>query len=279
MNKSCTASDSSTAPSQLNKRSKKVRKAEQVNTIHREFEELFMNGGFGLQSQILNLKADLTTKVLSFDYKGDHYEIIPLKKSKKAKRLKTPTIGSPLTSKSATTSNYSKEASPIQRKITLPKRPKAIEPVELLMLLGSTEELSTDTLLEHRSNYEFSGPMAPELLKLNEENLIQFERQEVMIGNEYQAQIPPLLLKSNHPPPLRRYKVRSDPTKIGPEEVQALEGCLVKEFLLKTVNTEKLLLWLKELNYTISELFLAIVQDKEQAKRRLVVKKPKARIF
>ena len=96
---------------------------------------------------------------------------------------------------------------------------------------------------------------------------------EIMIGPEHQCIIPELLNPSQPPTSKRNFKMKSDPTVIDAKALEVVEQYVQQHLKIQNISQEKLLRWLREVDYQIPNFFCELLKDKENAQRRLMWKK------
>lgn len=263
-------------------------------------------------------------EILSFNFQGDHYQIIPAPKENKFKvpqtkgasnsnsqppskgdnsalvtREKNDTssieIQAPLSnstlnstpnkqdtilkpvSEGTQISALSNEIScNLQVQSLLDEAENSEETIELMVVLDQENELVSEFLLSSQRDYDIRGPMAEKILELNPRDEIQYERSLIRIGQEYQAKIPPLTILSGNPPP-RKYRQKCAPLLINFRALTALEVVLREGIGIKNLISEKLVLWLQELEYDFPKMCLEIFQNVKAAEKRLKSKTPRVR--
>lgn len=156
------------------------------------------------------------------------------------------------------------------------KKSQEVEIFDFIIVLGDENESAIGNLIKNREGYEVHGPMAAQFREMEKGSFFVDEKQEVRVGENYQAKIPSCVRGS--PPTKRRYKLKLDPSILKPEIMCALENGLKEKFLLQGFKTESLIEWLQELNYDIPKLYYSIAQNREKAKQRLIASKVKERI-
>ena len=133
-----------------------------------------------------------------------------------------------------------------------------------------------DNLIDLEINNENNNKIAHGLL-INSQNahgqqteLAKDNAEDIMIGENHQCAIPALIDKNQSPASKRSFKVKSDPSAVCSQTLDTIEYYVQQKLHADNISQEKLLLWLRELDYGVPELFVDILIDKERAKRRLI---------
>ena len=103
-------------------------------------------------------------------------------------------------------------------------------------------------------------------------------KDEVMVGEEYQCPVPQLLNREKGFETQRRFKLVSSPAALDPKIIKEIESHVCSDLSVTKVSTEKLLLWLRELEYNIPEFFIEVLSNKERAKKRIGWKRERGKM-